>query len=208
MLNPALFSSDKDDWETPQDFFDQLHAEFRFTLDPAADEHNRKCERYYTKAQDGLSQDWNGHTVFVNPPYGRNTTERWVEKAYRESRKRDTTIVMLLPARTDTRWFHDFILGKAEVRFVKGRLKFDGGTSSAPFPSMLVIFRGQKEGREMAAPDYRYMSDKQIVALFGQGYSIKGIAKTVARLDGIKPREARERVEHAIITHSKGELLC
>lgn len=141
MISDVVFSSAKDDWETPQDFFDSLNAEFGFTLDPAADDRNHKCAQYYTKEQDGLSQDWTGETVFVNPPYGRIETGRWVEKAYNESQKPGTTVVMLIPARTDTKWFHGYIEGKAEIRFVKGRLKFGGSKDDAPFPSMVVVFR-------------------------------------------------------------------
>lgn len=82
-----------------------------------------------------------GHTVFCNPPYGRKETGEWVEKCALESRKPNTTVVMLIPARTDTRWFHEYIYHKAEIRFIKGRLKFGNAQNSAPFPSMVVVFR-------------------------------------------------------------------
>lgn len=137
-MNQALFSSTTDEWATPQDFFCELDAEFHFTLDPCATEENAKCKKYYTKADDGLAQDWAPHTVFMNPPYGR-TIGRWVRKAYEESVK-GSTVVCLLPARTDTKWFHDYIYHRAEIRFVRGRLKFGGSKNSAPFPSMVVIF--------------------------------------------------------------------
>lgn len=140
MINRALYSSERDNWATPQDFYEKLDAEFHFTLDPCADEQNRKCDKYYTMETDGLLQDWSGETVFANPPYGREIG-RWVKKCYDESRKPGTTVVMLVHARTDTRWFHDYIYGKAEIRFVKGRLKFGGSKNSAPFPSMVVVFR-------------------------------------------------------------------
>lgn len=140
MNTAAMFSSKKTDWETPQDFFTQLDEEFHFTLDPAASDENHKCHRYYTKERDGLKRDWQGETVFCNPPYGREIGH-WVKKGHMEARDEKTTVVMLLPARTDTKWFHDHIYGKAEIRFIKGRLKFGNGKGSAPFPSMVVIWR-------------------------------------------------------------------
>lgn len=139
-LNKSLFSSAKDEWETPQDFFDKLNEEFHFDLDPCADENNHKCNCYFTKEDDGLSKDWSGHTVFVNPPYGAKSTSDWIKKCAEESRKPNTKVVMLIPARTDTKAFHEYIYNKAEVRFIKGRLKFGGSKNSAPFPSMVVVF--------------------------------------------------------------------
>ena len=139
----AAMTSNKDDWETPQILFDELNEEFCFTLDPASTDKNAKCETHYTVEQDGLNQDWGGHSVFCNPPYGRDM-HKWVQKCYQEAQKPYTTVVMLIPARTDTRYFHDFIYHKArEIRFIKGRLKFeqDGiAGQSAPFPSMIVVF--------------------------------------------------------------------
>lgn len=143
-MNDALLSSKKMDWCTPQDFFDRLDAEFHFTLDAASSDKNAKCKRHFTVSDDGLTQDWNGSTVFCNPPYGRSLCE-WVRKAYEESRKPGTVVVMLIPARTDTSYWHEYIFGKAEVRFIRGRLKFtdeDGKEkSAAPFPSAVVIWR-------------------------------------------------------------------
>ena len=138
-----MFSSATDNWSTPQDFFDKLNDEFHFTLDVCADENNHKCEHYYTKEIDGLSRPWIG-TVWCNPPYGRKIGE-WVRRAYISSQIGSATVVMLLPARTDTRWFHDYIYNKSntEIRFIKGRLKFGGCKNSAPFPSMVVIFRSK-----------------------------------------------------------------
>lgn len=136
----TMFSSNTDNWSTPQEFFDELNREFHFNLDPCADDTNHKCEKYYTRAEDGLIQNWGGgHTVFCNPPYGREIS-KWVEKAFNESRKEKTTVVMLIPARTDTRWFHDYIYRNAEIRFIRGRLKFGDSKNSAPFPSMVVVF--------------------------------------------------------------------
>lgn len=136
----VLFSSKEEKWATPQDFFDKLNDEFHFTLDAAASPDNAKCANYFTEEQDGLAQSWGGHTVWCNPPYCRKTG-LWVKKAYEEHQRTGCTVVMLLPSRTDVRWFHDYILGKAEIRFIKGRLKFGGNKNSAPFPSIVVIYR-------------------------------------------------------------------
>lgn len=146
MNTKVLFSSERDRWETPKAFYESLDNEFHFTLDPCADEKNHKCEMYFTKQQDGLLQDWGGHTVFCNPPYGNKETGMWTQKCYEEAQKQGTTVVLLIPARTDRRSFHDYIYGKpnVEIRFVKGRLKFGDGKNAAPFPSMVVIFRGEK----------------------------------------------------------------
>ena len=132
-----MFSSKSDIWATPQDFYNNLNAEFNFTLDPCALPTNAKCSKFYTPEQNGLKQDWSNETVFCNPPY--SDIKNWVEKAYNEA-KRGAKVVMLIPARTDTRYFHDFIYNKHEVRFVKGRLKFGDQKNSAPFPSMVVVF--------------------------------------------------------------------
>ena len=147
MKTEILFSSRTDEWETPQDFYDKLNDEFHFNLDPCANDQNHKCEKYFTKEQDGLKQNWGGYRVFCNPPYGRNIGE-WCEKAYTESQKPGTLVVMLIPSRTDTRWFHDWVYGKAELRFVKGRLKSGSSPYNAPFPSMVAIYRYQDEVRE------------------------------------------------------------
>lgn len=139
MNNDVLFSSKTDNWATPPEVFKDLDNEFKFTLDPCASKENHKCDKYFTKEENGLLQDWGGQSVYCNPPYGR-TVGDWVEKAAKESRKENTTVVMLLPARTDTKWFHKYIYGRATIRFIRGRLKFGGSKNSAPFPSMIVIF--------------------------------------------------------------------
>ena len=136
----VLYSSKEEKWATPQDFFNKLNDEFHFTLDAAASPDNAKCANYFTEEQDGLAQSWGGHTVWCNPPYCRKTG-LWVKKAYEEHQRTGCTVVMLLPSRTDVRWFHDYILGKAEIRFIKGRLKFGENKNSAPFPSIVVIYR-------------------------------------------------------------------
>lgn len=129
-------SSNTDLRSTPQDFFDKLNSEFLFNLDPCATDDNHKCEKYFTKENDWLLQDWDNHTVFINPPYWRNVW-KWVEKA---KITKGGVRVLLLPARTDTRRFHDHIYWKAEIRFLKGRLKFWWSKNPAPFPSMIVIY--------------------------------------------------------------------
>jgi len=135
----VLFSSKSDEWSTPWWIYNELDAEFHFDLDPCSTDENCKCEHYYTLADDGLSKSWSGYNVFCNPPYSQ--IAMWVEKAYMESRKPNTVVVMLIPSRTDTRWFHNYIYHKAEIRFIKGRLKFGNAIYNAPFPSMVVIFR-------------------------------------------------------------------
>lgn len=137
MNKELMFSSKTDLWETPQDLFDKLNNEFHFTLDVCATPENAKCNSFYTKEQDGLSQPWKG-VVWCNPPYGKQIGS-WVRRGFFASLS-GNTVVMLLPARTDTRWFHEYIYGKAEIRFIRGRLKFGGSKNSAPFPSMVVVF--------------------------------------------------------------------
>ena len=143
MNTRVVFLSQTDEWATPQWLFDQLDAEFHFDLDPCSTDENHKCERYFTKADDGLKKSWGGCKVFCNPPYGRQIG-KWVQKANEEAKKPDTIVVLLIPARTDTRWFHDYILGKAEIRFIRGRVKFGKSKTNAPFPSMVVIMRGEE----------------------------------------------------------------
>lgn len=143
MNTETMFSSDKDYWETPTALFNALDSEFHFTLDAASSDQNAKCKRYYTKENDGLRKDWGGETVFCNPPYGSKEIGVWTEKCYRESLKPNTTVVLLIPARTDRKSFHDYILGKAEIRFLRGRLKFElegKPIGTAPFPSMVCVF--------------------------------------------------------------------
>lgn len=136
----AQYSSKTIEWETPQDLFDDLNDEFQFTLDAAASESNTKCERYFTKEDNGLAQSWQSERVFCNPPYGRELG-RWVAKAFAEVYQRYCPLaVLLLPARTDVEWFHRYVYHKAEIRFIEGRLRYGGSKYNAPFPSMIVIF--------------------------------------------------------------------
>lgn len=145
MNTDVMFSSKTDQWATPQKFFDELDKEFGFTLDPCADEFNHKCKKYFTKQDDGLSKDWDDDVVFCNPPYGREISN-WVKKCFDEVHYGSCPCaVMLVPARTDTQWFHKYIYCRAEIRFIKGRLKFGDSTNSAPFPSMVVVFRKESK---------------------------------------------------------------
>jgi len=136
----TIFSNNSDEWETPQDLFDELNEEFHFDLDPCCTAENHKCETYFTLENNGLTKNWGGYRVWCNPPY--SEIDKWVEKAYRETRNDNTLVVLLIPSRTDTRYFHNYIYQRTEIRFIKGRLKFGDSKNSAPFPSMLVIFRG------------------------------------------------------------------
>lgn len=135
----TIFSSDSTDWTTPWAFFEKLNKKYDFTLDPCASIESAKCEKYYTATDDGLLQNWGGHTVFMNPPYGRGLS-KWVQKAYEESKKANTKVVCLLPSRTDTKWWHTYCMKADEIYFIKGRLKFGDSTNSAPFPSAVIIF--------------------------------------------------------------------
>jgi len=143
MNRDLMFSSKNNCWCTPRDFFNKLNEEFNFTIDPCCTSKSALCKKYFTPNEDGLIQDWGGEIVFMNPPYGRELS-KWIKKAFEESKKPNTIIVCLIPSRTDTRYFHDYILDKAEIRFIKGRLKFTNeegiGLYPAPFPSLLAIY--------------------------------------------------------------------
>ncbi len=132
------FSSRSHEWATPQWLFDALDREFGFTLDPCATAANAKCSKFFTAVEDGMAQDWRDHVVFMNPPYG-SVIGRWMAKAY-ESARAGATVVCLVPARTDTHWWHRYAM-KGEVRLLKGRLKFGDAGNCAPFPSAVVVFR-------------------------------------------------------------------
>ena len=134
----AIFSQATDEWATPQWLFDKLNEQFHFTLDVCANEDNAKCKTFFSKVQDGLQQQWDG-VIWCNPPYGRQI-KQWVKKAS-EAAASGNTVVMLIPARTDTEWFHEYVYGKAEIRFIRGRVKFGDSKNSAPFPSMVCVFR-------------------------------------------------------------------
>ena len=138
-MNLSVLTSTRHDWETPQAFFDRLDAEFGFELDAAADHDNALCPDYFTAEDDGLSQSFGGRTTFLNPPYGYGIG-RWVEKAYREAQA-GATVVLLIPARTETSWWHRYVMRAAEIRLIRGRLRFSNSAVNAPFPSAVVVFR-------------------------------------------------------------------
>ena len=139
MTAPILFSSATDEWATPRDFFAKLNRRYRFTLDPCATAENATCPLYFTRADDGLKQDWGTHRVFCNTPYG-GQIGAWASKCFEASRA-GPKVVLLVPARTDARWFHEWIQEKADAfYFVRGRLRFGQARHSAPFPSMVVLY--------------------------------------------------------------------
>jgi len=140
----GLFSSLSPEYPTPDWLFKKLDEEFHFDLDPAATPENAKCPNYYTKEQDGLRQPWYGN-VFLNPPYGKEI-KKWMKKAYEEVKvyKRANVVVALIPSRTDTSWWHDYVMKADEIRFIRGRLRFGNAKNSAPFPSAIVIWRREK----------------------------------------------------------------
>jgi site-specific DNA-methyltransferase (adenine-specific) len=137
-LNNSLYSSDKSEWETPHELFDALNDEFQFILDPCCLVETAKCPLYYTPSVDGLKLPWFGN-VFMNPPYGR-TIKNWMKKAY-ESSQNGTLVVCLVPARVDTKWWHDYAMKAAEIRFTTRRLTFQNAGNKAPFPVAIVIFK-------------------------------------------------------------------
>ena len=139
LASTAHLSAEKDEWATPQALFEQLDAEFGFTLDVCASPYNAKCKRYFTAADDGLSRSWSGEVVFMNPPY--STVSEWMGKALYES-EHGATVVCLVPSRTDVGWFWDYAKS-GEIRLIQGRLHFtddEGNTGPAPFPSVVVVF--------------------------------------------------------------------
>lgn len=152
----AAMTSDRDDWETPQWLFDEIDEVWHFDLDPCSTDENAKCDLHYTRDDDGLAMSWGGHRCFVNPPYGRGIGE-WMKKAATESRKPGTIVVALVPARTDTAWWNDWVVPHAtEIQFIRGRLKFEraGVTlSSSPFPSALVRYGGALPSTNKPAGD-------------------------------------------------------
>ena len=134
MPRDVFASSRTELWSTPQELFDRYNEKYHFDVDVCALPENAKCEVYYTPQVDGLKQEWSG-VCWCNPPYGRQIG-KWVQKAVESN----ATVVMLLPARTDTKWFHDYCLKCGEVEFLRGRIKFGGCEHDAPFPSMVVVF--------------------------------------------------------------------
>lgn len=133
-INKVLYSSESEVWETPQDLFNRLNDEFHFDIDVCATPENAKCSKFFSPLDDGLSQDWQG-VCWMNPPYGKKIGV-WMKKAMEAK----TTVVCLVPSRTDTKWWHDYAMKADEIRFIKGRLKFGNSKNSAPFPSAIIVF--------------------------------------------------------------------
>jgi site-specific DNA-methyltransferase (adenine-specific) len=131
MNNDLMFSSKSNEWATPQKLYNKLNSEFHFTLDAASTHENAKCERHFTIEEDGLMQDWSNEVVWLNPPYGRKIDE-WIFKGWNEALWNNATVVCLIPARTDTKYWHDYCMDASEIRFIKGRLKFGDSKNAAP----------------------------------------------------------------------------
>lgn len=140
----TMFSSKDMTWETPIELFNKLNDEFNFTLDVCALKETAKCDKFFSPEIDGLKQDWSNNVCWMNPPYGRQI-QLWLEKAYNESLKDNTTVVCLIPSRTDTKYWHNYCMNASEIRFIKGRLKFGNSKNSAPFPSAIIIFNGNND---------------------------------------------------------------
>ena len=136
----VLLSSKDMSWATPQEWYDYLNLEFKFTLDPCSIPETAKCARFFTPKDDGLSQSWEDERVFMNPPYGRELP-KWMKKAYDEARQHGALVVAFVPARVETQWWHRYAVKASEIRFPIGRVKFAGATASAPFPIAVVVFR-------------------------------------------------------------------
>jgi len=141
----TVMSSDRMDWATPREFFEMVNSVYNFTIDVCANAQNAKLECYIDERTDGLAHSWEGERCWMNPPYGHEIS-KWVKKA-REEGERGTLVVGLLPVRTDTRYFSEHIVGHANLLFVRGRLRFEGAKSSAPFPSMLAVWGGRGFGK-------------------------------------------------------------
>lgn len=144
MINSGLFTSETDMWATPQAFFNELDNEFQFETDVCAVAENAKCKNFYSPADDSLTKNWEG-MCYMNPPYGREIGD-WVAKAHETAKSGAGSVVCLVPARTDTAWWHDHVMEATEIRLVRGRLKFNDKAGSAPFPSAVVVFRSGEVG--------------------------------------------------------------
>ncbi|MHC5215413.1 DNA N-6-adenine-methyltransferase [Enterococcus sp. LJL128] len=147
MKTELHFSSKKQDWETPQQLFNKLNEKYHFDLDAAASKENAKLENYFTEEDDSLVQDWGSYnSIFCNPPYETKLQNAFVKKAYEEHQKNGNTIVLLLPARVETKRWHQYIFGKTEIQFLEGRLRFENKgvphPHNAPFPCAIVVYEG------------------------------------------------------------------
>ncbi|MCD0493853.1 phage N-6-adenine-methyltransferase [Chromobacterium violaceum] len=164
------FSSATDEWPTPQALFDDLHAEFGFTVDVCATPGNAKCPRFYTRADNGLEQDWSRETAWCNPPFGHGI-KFWMEKALKSARA-GATVVCLVPSRTDTRWWHRYAMWATEIRCLDKRLQFDGGSAKAPFPAVVIVFRpdhlGAAKLTAQAVPGARKKQEANVETMAGR----------------------------------------
>jgi len=139
------FNSKKQDWITPNNIYFLLDQEFKFDIDLAADENNSKCGVFFDEKKDAMSQSWAG-IGWLNPPYGnygKHSLQKWVKKSYDESRRLDCVVVMLIPSRTNTKWWHNYAMESSEIRFLNKRLSFGGSSNKAPFPSAIIVFSGR-----------------------------------------------------------------
>ena len=149
-INDGMFTSLSHEWQTPPEIFNPLNDEFGFTVDAAATDENALLPRYWTKREDSIKQDWSGERIWCNPPYGRDQ-QLFVRKA---AKLEAEVAVLLIPARTDTRIWHECIFPMAEIRFVKGRIQFVGAPSGAPFPSAVVVWRKNVKQLKVTTVDY------------------------------------------------------
>lgn len=176
-MNTVTLSSRRHDWETPQRLFDALNAEFGFTLDAAATRDNAKCAAFFSPDEDGLSQSWATlGAVWINPPYGPGIG-KWVKKAYDECRASWQTVVLLIPARTETSWWHEYAMKASEIRLIRGRLRFSAADDfvpnqkghNAPFPSAVVVFRPGDMGEPRFTAMDRILDTEEEVTCVGDG---------------------------------------
>lgn len=187
-MNKALFSSKKEDWATPDKLFEELSLEFGpFDLDPCATKKNARAKRFFTKREDGLTRRWAPSKVWLNPPYGRQIGS-WIKKAWEESQK-GALVVCLLPARTDTDWWHNYVK-RGEIRFLKGRLKFKGAKHSAPFPSAVVVFYpfARLSNRSREEEPFFPPASYDLARSFGEEAYRYAIRQTFPSVQGRKPR--------------------
>lgn len=170
MKAETLFSKNSDEWQTPMELFQDLDREFHFDLDACATHENHMVDAYFTKDEDGLEQNWGGHTVWCNPPYSQ--IKKWVRKCYYEGHKPNTTVVLLVPSRTDVWWYQNYVLHRAEVRFIRGRLRFigPGAIANAPFPSALVIYRGPEEKTQKPKTNIQQITIGELLDGIDQGH--------------------------------------
>ena len=168
MKAETLFSKNSDEWQSPLGLFQDLDREFHFDLDACATHENHMVDAYFTKDEDGLEQNWGGHTVWCNPPYSQ--IKKWVRKCYYEGHQPNTTVVLLVPSRTDTKWFQNYVLHRAEIRFIKGRLRFNGSNNNAPFPSALIIYRGPEEKARKHKTNIKQITIGEILNGINQGH--------------------------------------